>query len=103
MAQGSSIQKESIQVFKPSCALCVSDCDSKSYFTSCKHFLCNRCAQKQAPNYCSRCKKSCHIISLSAPNFPRELVNMITFVPSKQFLLFSQSIQFQIHQEQIVK
>ena len=99
--------------FRPSCAVCVSDCDGNAFLSSCQHFLCSRCWTKyqtsQPPTTtstttCPRCQKQCKVVKLSASNFPSDVqgrIQMDTMSGGTIGVPFFQALEFQRKQEQM--
>eukprot|EP00760_Papus_ankaliazontas_P031608 PhM_4_TR5361/c0_g2_i1/m.29100 len=84
---------------RPSCTLCCSDCDANALFTSCQHFLCSKCASKAPAGQCPRCNKSCQVVRLGAPNFPKEVRDRIMGDPLKMMQQTMQVMDFQRRQD----
>lgn len=87
--------------FRPSCVMCVSDCDANAVLTNCQHFLCVRCVAKYPQGQCPRCQKPCKVIRLSAPNFPRDMMERIQADPVKLTQSLAQTLDFQRRQESL--
>ena len=87
--------------FRPSCCICVSDCDANGLLTNCQHFLCSRCSAKYPSTTCPRCQKPCKTIKLNADNFPRDISERMQCDPIQQLKSVVQSFEFQQRQNQV--
>ena len=84
---------------RPICIVCWSECDSNALYTSCQHFICVRCAMKVPQHQCPRCKKTCQVVRLGAPNFPSDVKNYIMGDPMKLLQQAVRVLEFQQRQD----
>lgn len=91
-------QAQQPPAFRPSCVVCVSDCDGDASFTSCHHFVCSRCSAKYPQGTCPRCQKPCRTVKVSSTPGVAERVNSNA---SRAVAAAMQAMEFQRRQDAI--
>src|SRR4051812_6239798 len=84
-------------VLRPSCIVCVSDCDADAIFTSCHHFVCSRCVAKYPGGSCPRCRQPCRYVRVGSSALVTERLQTD---PLRLLQCATAALDFQHRQEQ---